>query len=459
MQKLLMATVLLIVAPVACPAQITFTEYPIPTSGSKPSGIAAGPDGNLWFTEANANQIGKITPTGVVTEYPVPSASYPDGITTGPDGNLWFGERERASGVLGKIGKITTAGVITEYLIPSGRGSDWVSAGPDGNIWFTEPTANNIGKITTAGVITEYPVPTANSGLQSITTGPDGNLWFTETSANQIGKITTAGVITEYLIPTGGNNNAFGITSGPDGNLWFVEFAASKIGKITTAGVITEFSIPTAGGPVGITRGPDGNLWFTEQNANNIGKITTAGVITEYPVPTANSEPEWITTGPDGNLWFTEFKANQIGKVSLNAVSFQCTGTVVAQKWTGGGEIPVTPIMGSASFGLSVSSDVAGNVKGQLEYIDHVNRLDAHSIVISHLVSTDPSNKKACFDGTVSETVNGSSSQGPCHFIVNVGDDTQSGSKDFFSINIKAENGCMAETQSSTVTHGNITQH
>ena len=35
-----------------------------------PSGITAGPDGNLWFTEAAAT-IGRITPAGTVTEFPL----------------------------------------------------------------------------------------------------------------------------------------------------------------------------------------------------------------------------------------------------------------------------------------------------------------------------------------------------------------------------------------------------
>jgi hypothetical protein len=35
--------------------------------------IAAGPDGALWFTEFNANQIGRITPAGSITEYAVPT--------------------------------------------------------------------------------------------------------------------------------------------------------------------------------------------------------------------------------------------------------------------------------------------------------------------------------------------------------------------------------------------------
>ena len=42
------------------------------TAGSGPYGIAAGPDGNLWFTEFDGDRIGRITPAGVVTEFGAP---------------------------------------------------------------------------------------------------------------------------------------------------------------------------------------------------------------------------------------------------------------------------------------------------------------------------------------------------------------------------------------------------
>lgn len=49
------------------------TEFSIPTHPAGPIGIAAGPDGNLWFAENTnaidrAGQIGRITLAGVVTE-------------------------------------------------------------------------------------------------------------------------------------------------------------------------------------------------------------------------------------------------------------------------------------------------------------------------------------------------------------------------------------------------------
>ena len=42
-------------------------EFP---SGAATSGIAAGRDGNLWFTEFNGNKIGRINPTAQITELP-----------------------------------------------------------------------------------------------------------------------------------------------------------------------------------------------------------------------------------------------------------------------------------------------------------------------------------------------------------------------------------------------------
>lgn len=84
-------------------AQVTITEYGIPTIHSGPVGITAGPDGNLWFTEFRGNQIGKVTTGGSFTEYSIPSAgSFPTGISVGPDSNLWFTEQ----GVANNIGRV-----------------------------------------------------------------------------------------------------------------------------------------------------------------------------------------------------------------------------------------------------------------------------------------------------------------------------------------------------------------
>ena len=205
----------------------TITEYIIPTWNSFPEGITAGPDGNLWFMEGDARNVGKVTTAGLVTEYPLPAPiigtsgttvmdnTGASGITAGPDGNLWF-----ADSTANSIGKVTTTGVVTEYLTPMGSsGPSGITVGPDGNLWFTETRAGNIGKVTTAGVVTEYSIPTAHSWPVGITAGPDGNLWFAEGENYLIGKVApgvTSGlhdVGNPYTWSTGspyaGNGTAF----------------------------------------------------------------------------------------------------------------------------------------------------------------------------------------------------------------------------------------------------------
>src|SRR5690242_12541768 len=45
---------------------------------TRPALITAGPDGNLWFTEPDASNIGRITTAGAITTFPTPtSSSYP----------------------------------------------------------------------------------------------------------------------------------------------------------------------------------------------------------------------------------------------------------------------------------------------------------------------------------------------------------------------------------------------
>jgi streptogramin lyase len=62
------------------------SEFPVPTAASGPTDIVLGADGNFWFTELNADRIGRITPAGVVTEFTLPVGRGLTGITSGPDG-------------------------------------------------------------------------------------------------------------------------------------------------------------------------------------------------------------------------------------------------------------------------------------------------------------------------------------------------------------------------------------
>lgn len=259
--------------------------------GSPPLfGITHGPDGNIWFVVKccgdRDGKIGRITPVGQVTLFPVARGTSPaPGITTGPDGHLWF----------------TATNVPCDQYLP-------VPPPAGVRLPCAERFLGLIERMDTTGRVDGvFVIPTRYADPGRIVTGPDGNLWFTEQGAI-------------------GANGAFEPTRPAPG----------KIGRITPSGQITEFTTPTPfSNPAGITVGPDGNLWFTEyayevrdmpgvqQGGNRIGRITVSGTITEFPLPSPFARADGITAGPDGAVYFTQSPDNNaygaIGRVQATS--------------------------------------------------------------------------------------------------------------------------------------------
>lgn len=282
--------------------------YKISALGDYPLDITEGPDGALWFTNY-PDKIGRITPTGQITEYLTPTAdSLPSRITLGPDHNLWFTEQTSS-----QIGRITPQGVITEIVTLSGLAGG-ITSGPDRSIWFTEPQGNKIARRSESGAITEFPVPTPMSGLGDITLGSDGALWFTETNAAKVGKITEDGAITEYAMTSHSQPDV--ISAGGDGALWFTEDVYPFVWRMTTSGALSDFRA-SADFIADIEPGRNNSIWYTVPNTGKIGRITHN--VTEFGPP-ANCglpvAPYGIAVDHNGNVWFTDVLNGQIGEVT-----------------------------------------------------------------------------------------------------------------------------------------------
>ena len=269
--------------------------------------ITTGPDGALWFTECGSGllsgpgsiaRIGRITTSGVITEFAtgISAASCPSGITAGPDGNLWFTETSSK-----RIGRITPAGVVTEFSASTNPAMQpsVITAGPDGNllvhckhIRLSSDSRFRIHDRADYAGRGGYRVQQRYydwASLQNITAGPDGNLWFTEL-AGRIGRITTTGVVTEFSAGITAGSGPYGITAGPDGNIWFTEVNGVNIGRVsglplgTTTTVTSSLTPSTLGANVTftatITRGstPTGTVQFKD-GAGNLGSpvAVTAG--------------------------------------------------------------------------------------------------------------------------------------------------------------------------------------
>jgi streptogramin lyase len=311
------------------------TEFAVPSVSGATDGITAGPDGNLWFTEAGSDAIGMINPTThAISSFTLPTANAdPQGITAGPDGNLWFTEFDGD-----KIGVINpTTHAISEFPTPTANsGPLAITAGPNGDLWFTELHAHQVGEINpTTDAITEFALPAAVGyiGGYGITAGPDGNVWFTWGARNHLGQINpTTDVVTWFPV----NGNAYGITAGPDGNLWFTA-GGGYVGEFNPS-TDAESLFAVGSLPLGITAGPDGNLWLAESGAGEIASISpTTDAVTQYSIPYGGSSPAAITTGPDGDLWFTDYGTSAIGVATLTTSQLVVTTQPPASVTAGSG--------------------------------------------------------------------------------------------------------------------------
>jgi virginiamycin B lyase len=167
------------------------SEYPAPLNTV--SSLTAGPDGALWFTNFfhggmglfDNSAIGRMTTSGHVSWYGLQYYFAPTSITAGPDGALWFIESNANA-----IGRITTSGTITSFALPSisnPLGPSNISRGPDNALWYTTQPGNVIGEITTGGTIRSNAIPSTYGVLGGIASTANGELWLTVSSGAATG--------------------------------------------------------------------------------------------------------------------------------------------------------------------------------------------------------------------------------------------------------------------------------
>jgi virginiamycin B lyase len=187
------------------------SAYPLPDPSAEPIYVAPGPDGNMWFTEYHGSRIGKITPDGVITEYPTPTPnSGPISIHNGSDSEtMWFSEEYG-----NRIASVdVNDGTITEFEVPRSQPNMVLAAlefDAAGNLWLQqwvdpanpEPTGpDSILRVgaaffddpvspVPADAITTITVPSQNTGMHRVIVAPDGTVWFTELNLNIVGRIT-----------------------------------------------------------------------------------------------------------------------------------------------------------------------------------------------------------------------------------------------------------------------------
>jgi len=357
----------------------TITEFDLPAVVGGPYGITAGPDGNIWVTtnalgQGRQDWILRMSADGAVSRFQAGtgtgnSGTGPQDITSGPDGNLWFTEFWS-----NRIGRMTPAGALTEFPIPTAdSGPRGIVTGPDGNVWFVESSFNDtaIARITTAGDVTEYPLGgSAIDQLQpnEIVAGPDGNLWFSQghpsAPQGEVGRITPNGAVTMIPFPAGGR--PYGLAVGPDGNVWVTDPGGNSIARMSPAGAFRQFALPTrTSGPLGITAGKDGRMWFTEG-----GRIGSIGVT----VPEAKLSARILNFGSGAGAVTHTVTVTNPGDAPLTVTSAHIAGPDLADFAIAGDSCSARSVAVNDTCRIEVTSKVgsdAGLRAARLEITDN----------------------------------------------------------------------------------------
>jgi streptogramin lyase len=377
----------------------TITEYSTGLAGNAaPLGISAPVGGSLWFTQSEGTPaIDSIGSTGAIASHATGATFNPLQIAAGPEGDLWFTEY----GSVALLGLLTLElessvdsfnpanGTLKLHELPGESEPEGVATGHEGDIWVAETGSKKLGRIVPAsGALSEFSLPGGSGEPQEIVAGDEGDLWFTESQPSAIGRfdpVTKA--FTTFTSGLTSGSNPRGIALGPEGDLWFTEAVNSgRIGRITPSGTITEFSSGLKQGtPEDIVTASDGNLYFTESNSNGaIASITPAGAITEYTTGlTSKSEPAGIASGPEGNVWFVERASSKVGRLTVPPSATTLSAEAVS---------PVAERLG-ASVGTNAQSS---------EYFFQYGLTSSYESS-----STQTSDAAAASPGNVSQTISG----------------------------------------------------
>ena len=278
---------------------------PLGTFNPRPSLIARGQDGTLWFTVQYGDSIWKVPPNGHPIEVlSLPAGSHPFGITTTPDGSVWFTEGEADGSSGDAVGRLNPDGTLAHRTtFPDGSEPTGLAIGADGRVWVTAYGERAVYWLSQDGREMGGPFH-VDGNPNRIVVGPDGNIWVTIATRPRVVVLSNDGVqIRDYLVVP----NPTDIIVAADGKVWITSHDSNSLQWIdATSGVVSQ-PREVLGGPGALILGPDGNFWFTQLSSRAVTVLSPTGdILRTLPIPGGSrSESRTDPTMPSGSPWVT----------------------------------------------------------------------------------------------------------------------------------------------------------
>ncbi len=266
--------------------------------------IAKGPDGNVWVTLDQTNDVARITPKGKVKEYDAANISNPVGIASGPGGTLWV---TQANGVA--VFDPADPEAAEKFTINDIADPRPIVRGPDGNMWTV--SGPNVIRIPVADPETADSFPVLVAG-RDIDRGKDGKLWAAD-FGGQVVRVKTDGSDKAY--DTGAGSGPQALAAGPKGEVGYADPTSNPqiAGRVVGGKVKTSQS---AGDPFGVAYSKK-TYWMPRFATGDLLALDAGKGRLSAPVGFGkNSGPRRIAKGPGNTLWVTLENAEKIARVS-----------------------------------------------------------------------------------------------------------------------------------------------
>jgi len=270
------------------PRTQTFEQMTPPQGRFGMMGMQVAPDDTIWFAEQYANYIGHYFPTtGHFQIYPLPRLTVPDSSHPGKtlslpsapndlaldaQGNVWFTELDADR--LGRLDPRT--GLMQHYPRAAKRSGQTlypysVTVDPEGKVWFTEMSNDRIGRRDPAtGGIRFFTSSAPHATHMEITSDAHGNIWATTFNSGLLLRLDPrTGTFVPYnaSLPGASQGGAlYGLIVAASGDVWVTMLSENALARLdVVAGHFTYYRVPTENGePLAIAMAPDQTLWFTE---------------------------------------------------------------------------------------------------------------------------------------------------------------------------------------------------
>jgi glucose/arabinose dehydrogenase len=269
-----------------------FTGTLTPTGGwGDPTGIAIGPDGDVYVADAANNVVDQFSASGAFLDTFISSGLFmPSGMAFGPDGYLYVANY--GVGNESYVARFDSSGnpVDGSPFVPSSTGLDdpgAIAFGPDGNLYITD-SVNGVDKVLlpTGSFSTLIPLgcpstPFANP--QGVAFGPDGNLYVSDAGygcggATDFGvyEYDTSGNLLGTFVATNFLNTPIDLAFGPDGNLYVTDSNDARVARFngTTGAYMDDFV--ANGGSAGPLNSP---TFLAFSGASGVPEPATLGMM------------------------------------------------------------------------------------------------------------------------------------------------------------------------------------